>query len=90
MREAHISWNAQSTVTSEYAAIAKIADKLEVVAHLDVTDKGVRQLIIPTFKDHQPKLLIKKSRYLKMPRSPKLVTRLRDNHLFFSLLSFAE
>ena len=51
MREAHISWNAQSIVTSEYASIAKIASKLEVVAHLDVSEKGVRQLIIPTFKD---------------------------------------
>jgi len=51
MREAHISWNAQSIATSEYASIAKIATKLEVVAHLDVSDKGVRQLIIPTFKE---------------------------------------
>jgi hypothetical protein len=51
MREAHISWNAQSIATSEYASIAKIASKLEVVAHLDVSEKGVRQLIIPTFKD---------------------------------------
>jgi hypothetical protein len=51
MREAHISWNAQSIATSEYASIAKIASKLEVVAHLDVSEKGVRQLIIPTFED---------------------------------------
>ena len=50
MREAHISWHANSIAKSEYASIAKIAHKLEVVAHLDVGEKGIRQLIIPTFK----------------------------------------
>ena len=51
MREAHISWNAQSVANSEYAIIAQVASKLEVVAHLAVSEKGVRQLIIPIFKD---------------------------------------
>jgi hypothetical protein len=51
MREAHISWNAQSVANSDYSSIANIATKLEVVAHLAVSEKGVRQLIIPTFKD---------------------------------------
>ena len=51
MREAHISWNAQSVANSEYAIIAQVALKLEVVAHLAVSEKGVRQLIIPIFKD---------------------------------------
>ena len=51
MREAHISWHANSIAKSEYASIAKVAHKLEVVAHLDIGEKGIRQLIIPTFKE---------------------------------------
>ena len=46
MREAHISWHANSIAKSEYASIAKIAHKLEVVAHLDVGEKGIRQCFV--------------------------------------------
>jgi len=51
MREAHISWNALSVANSDFAEITHIASKLEVVAHLSVSERGVRQLIIPTFVD---------------------------------------
>ena len=34
---------------SEYAPIAKIAHSLEVVGHLDIGEKGIRQLILPNF-----------------------------------------
>ena len=51
MREAHISWHADSIAKSEYASIAKVAHKLEVFAHLNIGEKGIRQLIIPTFKE---------------------------------------
>lgn len=51
MREAHITWSAQTISTSEYASIAKVAKRLEVVAHLDVGEKRIRQLIIPTFNE---------------------------------------
>ena len=34
---------------SEYAPIAKIAHSLEVLGHLDIGEKGIRQLILPTF-----------------------------------------
>ncbi|MDA8588466.1 helix-turn-helix domain-containing protein [Euryarchaeota archaeon] len=49
MREIHLRWTAQTVANSEYAPIAKIAHSLEVVGHLDIGEKGIRQLIFPHF-----------------------------------------
>lgn len=49
MREIHLRWNAETVASSEYAPIAKIANSLEVVGHLDIDEKGIRQLIVPSF-----------------------------------------
>ena len=49
MREIHLKWTAETVANSEYAPIAKIAHSLEVVGHLDIGEKGIRQLILPNF-----------------------------------------
>ena len=49
MREIHLKWTAETVANSEYATIAKIAHSLEVLGHLDIGEKGIRQLILPTF-----------------------------------------
>ena len=49
MREIHLRWTADTVANSEYAPIAQIAHNLEVVGHLDIGEKGIRQLIYPTF-----------------------------------------
>ena len=49
MREIHLRWTAETVANSEYGPIAKIAHNLEVVGHLDIGEKGIRQLIYPTF-----------------------------------------
>jgi len=49
VREIHLRWTAQTVANSEYAPIAEIAHSLEVVGHLDIGDKGIRQLIFPHF-----------------------------------------
>ncbi len=49
VREIHLKWTAETVANSEYAPIAKIAHSLEVVGHLDIGEKGIRQLILPHF-----------------------------------------
>ena len=49
MREIHLKWTAETVANSEYAPIAKIAHSLEVLGHLDIGEKGIRQLILPDF-----------------------------------------
>jgi hypothetical protein len=49
VREIHLKWTAETVANSEYAPIAKIAHSLEVVGHLDIGDKGIRQLLLPHF-----------------------------------------
>ena len=49
VREIHLRWTAETVARSEYAPIAKIAHSLEVVGHLDIGEKGIRQLILPHF-----------------------------------------
>ena len=49
MREIHLKWTAETVANSEYAPIAKIAHSLEVLGHLDIGEKGIRQLILPHF-----------------------------------------
>ena len=49
VREIHLRWTAQTVANSEYAPIAEIAHSLEVVGHLDIGEKGIRQLIFPHF-----------------------------------------
>ena len=49
MREIHLKWTAETVAGSEYGPIAKIAHSLEVVGHLDIGEKGIRQLIFPHF-----------------------------------------
>jgi len=49
VREIHLKWTAETVANSEYAPIAKIAHSLEVVGHLDIGEKGIRQLILPNF-----------------------------------------
>jgi len=49
VREIHLKWTAETVANSEYAPIAKIAHSLEVVGHLDIGKKGIRQLILPHF-----------------------------------------
>ena len=49
VREIHLKWTTETVARSEYAPIAEIAKSLEVVGHLDIGDKGIRQLIFPHF-----------------------------------------
>ena len=45
MREVHLSWNSQSIKNSDFGLITKVVSEFEVIAHLDVTAVGVRQLV---------------------------------------------
>jgi hypothetical protein len=49
VREIHLKWAAATVARSEYGPIAKIAHSLEVIGHLDIGEKGIRQLILPHF-----------------------------------------
>ena len=45
MREVHLSWNTQSIKNSDFGLIIEVVSDFEVIAHLDVTAVGVRQLV---------------------------------------------
>tara|TARA_B100001113_G_scaffold193202_1_gene158419 strand:+ start:9536 stop:10195 length:660 start_codon:yes stop_codon:yes gene_type:complete len=51
MREVQLKWNPESVVNSDIGLITKVASKFEVVAHLEVTKTGVRQLVNISFKE---------------------------------------
>lgn len=44
MREVLLSWSPESLASSDFGPVTKICSSLEVLAHLDVSEKGVRQL----------------------------------------------
>ena len=51
MREVQLKWNADSILASDMGLITQVAAVFEVVAHLEVTKTGVRQLVKITFND---------------------------------------
>ena len=51
MREVQLKWNADSILSSDMGLITQVAAVFEVVAHLEVTKIGVRQLVKITFKE---------------------------------------
>jgi hypothetical protein len=51
MREVHLSWNPNTIVGSDFALITAISNYFEVVAHLDITPSGVRQLVKISLKE---------------------------------------
>lgn len=51
MREVHLKWNPETVARSEIKLITDVASMYEVVAHLEVTKVGVRQLVKINFKD---------------------------------------
>ena len=51
MREVQLKWNQVSVSKSDISLITDVASVFEVVAHLEVTKDGVRQLVKIEFKD---------------------------------------
>ena len=51
MREVQLKWNADSIIASDMGLITQVAAVFEVVAHLEVTKTGVRQLVKITFNE---------------------------------------
>ena len=51
MREVQLKWNADSILASDMGLITQVAAVFEVVAHLEVTKTGVRQLVKITFSE---------------------------------------
>ena len=49
VREIQLRWTAQTVANSEYAPIAEIVHSLDVIGHLDIGPKGIRQLVYPHF-----------------------------------------
>ena len=50
MREVQLKWNSQTVDKSDIGLITKVAKMYEVVAHLEITKDGVRQLVKIQFK----------------------------------------
>ncbi len=53
MREVHLFWNPESISGSDFGLILEVTDSFEVVAHLDVTPNGVRQLVRIDFAENK-------------------------------------
>lgn len=53
MREVQLKWNPDSVANSDIGLITKVANKFEVVAHLEVTKLGVRQLVSVNFQENK-------------------------------------
>ena len=51
MREVQLKWNSDSILSSDIGLITQVASVFEVVAHLEVTKDGVRQLVKIQFKE---------------------------------------
>ncbi|MGB1475346.1 MAG: helix-turn-helix domain-containing protein [Candidatus Poseidoniaceae archaeon] len=51
MREVQLKWSPESIENSDIGLITKVARKFEVVAHLEVTKTGVRQLVSISFQE---------------------------------------
>ena len=51
MREVQLKWSPETIVNSDIGHITKVARKFEVVAHLEVTKTGVRQLVSIAFQE---------------------------------------
>ena len=51
MREVQLKWNPDSVERSDIGLITEVAEKFEVVAHLEVTKSGVRQLVSINFHE---------------------------------------
>jgi hypothetical protein len=51
MREVQLKWSPETVARSEIKLITDVASMYEVVAHLEVTKVGVRQLVKINFKD---------------------------------------
>lgn len=45
MREARLSWEFSTVENTEFSTILEVCDLFEVVAHLDITDEGIKQLV---------------------------------------------
>ena len=52
VREVQLKWNPDSVANSDIGLITEVATKFEVVAHLEVTKTGVRQLVSIAFKEN--------------------------------------
>jgi hypothetical protein len=50
MREVQLKWSSQTVDKSDIGLITKVAKMYEVVAHLEITKEGVRQLVKIQFK----------------------------------------
>ena len=51
MREVQLKWSPESIENSDIGLITRVAKKFEVVAHLEVTKTGVRQLVSVSFNE---------------------------------------
>ena len=51
VREVQLKWSSESVAASDIGLITNVAKKFEVVAHLEVTKTGVRQLVNVKFRD---------------------------------------
>ena len=50
MREVHLGWNSDTIRRSEFKFLVEVCNYFEVIAHLEVTPVGVRQLVRVKFK----------------------------------------
>ena len=50
MREVHLGWDSETIGRSEFKFVVEICDYFEVIAHLEITPKGVRQLVRVKFQ----------------------------------------
>ena len=66
MREVQLKWNPESVVASDIGLITKVASKFEVLAHLEVTKTGVRQLVNISFKEDKGSEDLNKVPYLEV------------------------
>ena len=53
MREVQLKWSPETIERSDIGLITKVAKKFEVVAHLEVTKTGVRQLVSVAFHEER-------------------------------------
>ena len=71
MREVQLKWNPETVARSEIKLITDVASMYEVVAHLEVTKVGVRQLVKICFKEGKgPNNLAVSYTHLTLPTTP--------------------
>lgn len=66
MREVQLKWHPETVAHSDIGLITKVTSKFEVVAHLEVTKTGVRQLVSVVFNEGKGPKDLEEIDYLKV------------------------